>query len=169
LPRNRGGFTILELMVALTLSAAVLLVGRTLIEQVAATAETIAAQAASVDSVRFKAAALRAITRNIETDPTMRFTGDARAAKFVSWCAGGERLRERCSVSLMVDTVVTITDSSRTMVVMQKSVPGVLRYLGDARDGGHWYRSWGPEIMLPLAIGIVFGSDTTVLRIGDRG
>ena len=169
-PRRRG-FTILELMVALALSAGVLLAGRALTEQVAAVGDTIATNTAIADSSRVRARSLRAIVRNIAigADSLSNFSGDARTAKFVSWCTGGDVLRERCAVTLTVDSVVTLTDSSASLVLLRDTVPGVLRYLGDARDGGHWYRSWGPGIVLPIAIGIVFRADTTVLRVGDRG
>jgi hypothetical protein len=158
-------------MVALALSAGVLLAGRMLTEQVAAIGDTIALNAAVADSARVRSRALRAIVRNIEiaTDSSNNFAGDARAAKFVSWCTGGVALKERCAVTLKLDSVVTLTDPSGSRVVLRDTMPGALLYLGDARDGGHWFRSWGPGVVLPLAIGIVFRADTTVLRIGDRG
>jgi prepilin-type N-terminal cleavage/methylation domain-containing protein len=170
-PRRRAGFTILELMVALALSAGVLLAGRMLTEQVAAIGDTIALKAAVADSGRVRARALRAIVRNIEiaTDSANNFAGDARTAKFVSWCTGSDALKVRCAVALTADSVVTLKDPSGSLVVLRDTVPGVLYYLGDARDGGHWLRTWGPGVDLPLAIGIVFRADTTVLRIGDRG
>jgi hypothetical protein len=156
-------------MVALTLSAGVLLIGRSLIEQVAAIGETMAVESSKADSARANTQFLHVIIRNIETDSASQFAGDARTARFVSWCTGGERLRDRCAVTITVDSVVTLTTSSRTLVLVHDTAPGVLRYLGDSRDGGHWYRSWGPGIILPLAIGIVFRADTSVFRVGDRG
>jgi prepilin-type N-terminal cleavage/methylation domain-containing protein len=170
-PPKRGGFTILELMVALALSAGVLLAGRMLTEQVAAIGDTIAINAAVADSGRTRYRALRAIVRNIEiaADSSVNFAGGPRTATFVSWCTGGDALKERCPVTLTADSVVTVTEPSGSLVVLRDTVPGVLYYLGDARDGGHWFRSWGPGVVLPLAIGIVFRADTTVLRIGDRG
>jgi prepilin-type N-terminal cleavage/methylation domain-containing protein len=168
---RRDGFTILELMVALALSAAILLAGRALFEQLAAVGDTMAVNTAIADSARVRARSLRGIIRNIDTgfNSPSNFFGDARTAKFTSWCTGGQVPKERCAVTLTVDSVVTLTDSSSAIVLLRDSVPGVLRYLGDARDGGHWYRSWGPGTTLPLAIGILFRSDTTVLRVGDRG
>jgi prepilin-type N-terminal cleavage/methylation domain-containing protein len=169
LPRRRG-FTIIELMVALTLSATFLLAGRALIEQVAEIGDTIGTNSAVADSVRAHARSLRAIVRNIDVaSDSTNFSGDSRTAKFISWCTGRDIVRERCAVTLTIDSVVTLTDSSGYVVLLRDTVPGVLRYLADARDGGHWYRSWGAGTLAPLAIGIVFRTDTTVLRIGDRG
>jgi prepilin-type N-terminal cleavage/methylation domain-containing protein len=168
---RRGGFTILELMVALALSAGILLAGRALTEQVTGVGETIAKSSALADSARVQARSLRGIVRNIDvgSDSSASFFGDGRTAKFVSWCTGGQLIKERCAVTLTVDSVVTLTDASGSHALRRGKDPGVLRYLFDARDGGHWYRSWGPEINLPLAIGVVFRTDTIVLRIGDRG
>ena len=170
--RSRKGFTILELMVALVLSAGVLVAGRALFEQLAAVGDTIVVNAAVADSTRIRARLLREIVRNIETSDggaARGFFGDARSAKFTSWCTGREVLRERCDITLTVDSVVTLSDSTGPIVAVRQTVPGVLRYLADSHEGGRWYRSWGPGSTLPLAIGIVFRSDTTVLRVGDRG
>jgi prepilin-type N-terminal cleavage/methylation domain-containing protein len=169
LPR-RSGFTIIELMVALALSAIVLLAGRALTEQVSEIGATIALNAAVADSVRARARSLRAFVRDIDlgSDST-NFSGDSRTAKFVSSCTGSDIVRARCAVTLTIDSVVTVTDSSGSVVLLRDTAPGVFRYLADAHDGGHWYRSWGPGALTPLAIGIVVRSDTTVLRIGDRG
>jgi prepilin-type N-terminal cleavage/methylation domain-containing protein len=167
---RRHGFTILELLVALVLSAGVLLAGRTLTEQAAGVSETIAVDAAVADSARARARFLRTVVRSIDIgSDTSNFSGDARTAKFASWCSDGQVLKQHCAVTLTVDSLVTLTDSSASRVLVRYTVPGVLRYLGDASDGGHWYRSWGPEVTLPLAVGIIFGADTIVLRIGDRG
>jgi prepilin-type N-terminal cleavage/methylation domain-containing protein len=167
----RGGFTVLELIVALALSAGLLLAGRALTEQMSEVEETIAVHAAVADSARVRARSLRAIIRNmdISSDSSGNFIGDPRMAKFPSWCTDGQVVRERCAVTLTVDSVVTLTDVSGTHVLVRGTEPGVLRYLLDARDGGHWYTSWGPQINLPLAVGIVFATDTMVFRVGDRG
>jgi hypothetical protein len=152
------------------LSAGVLLAGRTLTEETAGVSETIAGDAAITDSARSRARLLRTIVRNIDIgSATSNFSGDARTAKFASWCSDGQVQKQRCSVTLTVDSVVTLSDSSASRILVRNTVPGVLRYLGDAGDGGHWYRSWGPGVTLPLAVGIVFRADTIVLRIGDRG
>jgi prepilin-type N-terminal cleavage/methylation domain-containing protein len=167
---RRHGFTILELLVALVLSAGVLLAGRALTEQAAGVSETIAVDAAIADSARARARILRTVVRNIDIGSgTSNFSGDTRTAKFASWCSDGQVLKQHCAVTLTVDSLVTLTDSSASRVLVRNTVPGVLRYLGDASDGGHWYRAWGPGVTLPLAVGIVFRTDTTVLRIGDRG
>jgi prepilin-type N-terminal cleavage/methylation domain-containing protein len=167
--RRPAGFTILELMVAVTLSALVLLAGRSMIEQVARGAETIGVDAAIADSARMRARYLRTIIRSIEPDTSVNFVAGSQEARFATWCTGEERVTEQCVVTLTVDSLVRITEPSRALVVSRDSVQGELRYLGDARSGGTWYRSWGPGNTLPLAIGIVFRTDTTVLRIGDRG
>jgi prepilin-type N-terminal cleavage/methylation domain-containing protein len=167
-PRH-AGFTILELMVALALSVLMLLAGRSTMEQVAGAGETIRIDATIVDSARTRAQYLRTIIRSIEPDTSIKFVGDSRDTRFATWCTGEEQIRKRCMVTLTVDSLVTLAEPARTLVVVRDRVPGVLRYLGDSRNGGAWYRSWGPGNILPLAIGIVFRTDTTVFRIGDRG
>jgi len=174
---NRSGLTILELLVALALSASLLVAGRALMEQMAGVSETIATKSAADDSARVRIRSLRAIVRNMSvvSDSSSNFIGDQRTARFASWCTGASAagaysiVDQRCDVTLAIDSVVTVTDAAGRKITSIAGGPGVLRYLRDSRDGGHWDTAWGPGIYLPLAIGLILRGDTVVLRIGDRG
>ena len=114
---------------------------------------------------------LRDLVKNIETgtDSTTTFWGTERTLRFVSWCADEAAQRQRCNVRLAIDTVLTaVTSIDSFVVLMHATDGGYFRSLGDARHGGHWYRSWGPGITVALALGVIAGADTNVLRIGDR-
>lgn len=169
----RGGFTLLEVMVALTLSAGIILTGRLLLEQMGETGRAIVARSDAQDSVLAREETLRNLFRNIEVGPgdSVTFGGTERAMKFWSWCDSAGGLRGRCAVSVTVDTVLTVRSSTaeQPVVLLRGDSPGVFRYLNDARNGGQWYRAWGTGILVPLAVAVIFGTDTTVLRIGARG
>lgn len=172
---GRPGFTLVEVMVAITISAGLLLAGRLLLEQITATEHVIVADSAAQDTTFHHALTLESIIRNLDvsTDSTHIFHGNEHIVQFASWCEDTTVLpipRTPCMVQLAIDTTVTLVTSVAPASVLKRlPAVGEFRYLGDARDGGQWYRSWGPGILAPLAIGVVVGTDTTVLRIGERG
>lgn len=170
---KRRGFTLLELMVAVVLGAGILMAGRLLLEQVTSASQTILfAQAASELRVS-REQTLRELFRNLEiaTTDSVTFGGTEHDMTFTSWCDSASGLRGRCRVTLTLDSVLAMTSSSDSarVVLARDTVLGVFRYLNDVHDGGQWLRGWGNGITIPLAIGVVFGHDTTVLRIGSRG
>lgn len=183
----RQGFTLIELMVALVISAGLLLAGRLLLEQITTAEHVITTNVAEQDTVFHHARLLESLLRNVDvnTDSMDIVHGDDHLVRFASWCEDTTAMpipRTPCLVQLTIDTVVTVTTAvaaapisapgpatGTTTVVRRLPTAGVFRYLADARDGGVWYRSWGPSLLPPLALGIIAGADTTVLRIGDRG
>ncbi len=173
LRRSSGhpGFTLVELMVALTIGAGVLLAGRLLVEQITAAEHAIVATTAVQETTATHALMLRSLVRNLEvgTDSLTTFGGNEHLVQFTSWCIDTTRQRMRCAAHFTIDTTLIVTTSVIPSTVLQHmTAAGQFRYLGDARNGGHWYRSWGTGITVPLAIGVVVGNDTTVLRIGER-
>ena len=173
---GRGGFTLLEVMLALTLSAGIILTGRLLLEQMAETGRAIVARSDAQDSVLAREEALRNLFRSVEvgTEDSVTFGGGEHAMKFWSWCDSAAGLRGRCTVTVTLDTTLTVLPSTTGLPVVllrgrNPGVAGVFRYLADARNGGVWYRSWGSGVTAPLAVAVIFGNDTTVLRIGARG
>jgi len=64
---------------------------------------------------------------------------------------------------------MTTSVDSTPVVLARDSTIGLFRYLYDVQGGGQWLRGWGTGITIPLAVGVIFGHDTTVLRIGSRG
>ena len=168
----RSGFTLVELMVALTIGAGLLLAGRLLLEQVASAEQVIVADTTARDSTFLKARLLHSLVRNLEigTDSVTTFAGNEHMAEFTSWCVDSIANRTRCTVRLVIDTTVTVVTSTCRPAILQRTTQvGEFRYLSDARNGGSWYRTWGIGITAPMAIGVIVGADTTVLRIGDRG
>ncbi|HXC25158.1 MAG TPA: prepilin-type N-terminal cleavage/methylation domain-containing protein [Gemmatimonadaceae bacterium] len=171
-PRDRSGFTLIELMVALTIGAGLLLAGRLLLEQITATEHIIVADSAAQDTSVTQGLLLHSLVRNLEvgTDSLTTFAGNEHIAQFTTWCIDTTALRIRCRVRLTIDTTLTAVTSATPLTTLQHTTKiGQFRYLSDARNGGQWYRSWGIGLTAPLAIGIIVGHDTTVLRVGDRG
>jgi len=168
-------------MVAALLAAAILLAADRVFEQLGMSRDTMAHSVAGYDRDVNARQALRAWIAQADVSPppagvtANTFGGTERAATFVSWCDVSGAWLTQCTVSLRVlqdsgHTVVVATSSAGDSVRIRPSYRDAgLRYLLDARHGGHWLDSWGQGPTVPLAIGLVSGPDTMVWRIGDRG
>lgn len=173
----RGGFTLVEILVALAIAGTVIVTARMLLEQLADDAERLVAHAAANDTEANAERMLREVVSSLEvgTDDSRRFAGDERVTRFTSWCEVPRGWQERCAVTLAIDTqgpepVLAASLSTGELLVLRRGFSNAtLRYLGDAARGGTWFRSWGESITAPLAIGVVLDADTLILRIGERG
>jgi prepilin-type N-terminal cleavage/methylation domain-containing protein len=172
----RPGFTLLELVAALTLAGLALAGAARLLDQLGASHER-SGMVAAVDARRMNGLRLlRALTYRADAgfDTTRRFTGAERMTAFRSWCEVPAGWLERCDISL---AIVIQRDSSAVVARLGGSSPVALwtgagsasfRYFDGASvtAGGNWLRGWGISLSLPGAIAIVTTRDTVVLRVG---
>ncbi len=176
-PRARGGFTLIEIIVALVVSSIVLLGARAMLSEVGDDALRIATQAQRVDSEANAERTLRALVRGLElsANDSAQFSGDERRVQFSSWCDVPAGWQERCSVALVIekrrdgDALVIHASARAPMTVRARVRAGSLRYLSTVTAGGDWIRMWGAGITAPLAIGIILDADTLIVPIGGRG
>lgn len=177
---ERGGFTLIEVLVALTLAAMVVGAVRGLVEVLGDHALVTAARAREIDSDANAERTLRGLLGSAElaTMDDERFDGTSSTANFMSWCAVPRGWRERCRVELAFEQVQGIADSVALIGTLSTGErlrfragrgPGSIRYLGSARDGGTWFVAWRHSMAPPPAVAVVFGTDTLVVRVGDRG
>lgn len=173
--RRVGGFTLLEVMVALALAGVVLLGARALLEQVGAGSEAIAAGAVEADRDANAERTLRDLLSRVEVRPSGGpFAGDARGARFTTWCDVPAGWQERCVASLGLvkagdDNVLAVEARGALLPVRRGFAAGELLYLTSADRGGSWVRDWNSGVEPPLAVGVVMDADTLILRIGERG
>lgn len=178
----RSGFTLLEVLVAVMIAATVLLAADIVFEQLADSRSVIDRSTSKVDRERNAASTVARWVAQVDVSPRSgpgarprSFGGNDTSATFVSWCLAPGGWERECDVTLHVarDTnavaIVAIASTGDSAELPMHGSEVALRYLLDARDGGHWLRSWGAGPTTPLAIGIVSGADTLVLRIGARG
>lgn len=176
------GFTLIELMVSLAVGGIAILGARSILGALADHADRVSETAAWSDRAANGERTLRLLLGNLEigTTPDASFGGDERQASFTSWCQTPSGWTERCRVRLSAVTHVPSSNVARHTLTATLSTGEVavllddadvleLRYLRDAAHGGSWFRQWGAGITAPLAIGIVRGGDTLIVRIGDRG
>lgn len=174
-PEPRAGFTLLEVMVAITISAVLLLGARALLEQVGSSAEAIAGSAAAVDREANAERLVRALVGRAEQPEVGReFVGTPQGARFSTWCDVPAGWLERCAVSLGVlrvgdSNVLALETGGEVIPVRRGFAEGHILYLRDAGDGGMWLREWSSAASAPLALGVVMDRDTVILRLGERG
>lgn len=175
--RKPSGFTLIEVMVALVVSAIVLLGARAMLGAVGDAATRISQEGARLDTSANADRTLRSLVRNLDLGfaNDAVFAGDTRQVTFASWCDMPSGWQERCRVTVAIerrtdgDALVLHTTRGDAIVVRERMRSGSLRYLATVYGGGEWIRTWGVGITAPLAIGILLDGDTLIVPIGERG
>ena len=174
---DREGFTLIELMVALVVGAVVVLGARVLLEQLGDSAHRTVMAAARADRDANGERLLRDLAGRLEvgTSEGMRFAGEPATTSFNSWCDTPSGWQERCAVALAARehgnrfALVATFAPGDSVTLLVRDEPIELRYLDDPRAGGRWFTSWGAGITAPLALAVISGADTMIVRIGERG
>jgi prepilin-type N-terminal cleavage/methylation domain-containing protein len=172
---ERAGFTLVELLVALSIGAVVLAGARTLLEGLADHATATVRAARSADTAGNAERLVRQVVSNVALAPELQptFTGTASEATFGSWCPAAWGGLESCRARLAIRMdgaapAVVLSLSTGEEVALAHGAPARLRYLADAGNGGRWYAQWNDLLTPPLAVGVLAGADTLLLRIGER-
>jgi prepilin-type N-terminal cleavage/methylation domain-containing protein len=175
---SRRGFSLIELMLALSLGAAVILGAASLLDVTTQAESRIAAVGAERDFAGSRNALLHGIFARIERVPgrLVVFDGAPLAISFASWCERPGGWLGRCDVKLEIRE--TVAGEGRLVAswpgqpalalrALPKGARFAFRVTGD--KGTSWLNSWGEGITAPEALGIVASSDTLVLTIGSGG
>ena len=169
--RGRSGLTLLEVLVALMLTATIAAMARTTIESAQRFSALERATAAAHDRQMNGERHLKAlVVRSFVQDSATRFLGTARGFVLSTFCETGGGWLEECRVA--VDVAVTPAPTVRFTVPRQET--SVLSFAAPVRiaymlGSGTWVADWNSQTTLPLAIAIESGERVLVLRIGDRG
>lgn len=174
--RDRRGFTLIEVLVALVIGAVVLASARALLDGLADQATATSRAARAADRRANAELMAREVVGNLALAPDLAssFTGTSREAVFASWCPAARGDLERCDVRLFVrdrgavHDVVLDLSLGRQLTLLENASSAQLRYLTDAAAGGMWQSRWNPGVNTPLAIDVVAERDTLLLRIGER-
>jgi hypothetical protein len=154
-----------------TITAGLLLGGRLLLEQLADADDRLAGATATADAAANADDMLRRLVLQADRPSIGRpFTGGPNRARFASWCDTPAGWEEACTVTLALGRTLRVNAPPLRPFVARRGLTGAeLRYLRDATDGGQWERTWGSDVAVPLAIGVITDRDTTIFRIGERG
>lgn len=181
----RSGFTLLEVLVAVMISATLLMSADVVFDQLADSRVAATRAANKRNHAENDMALIRRWVRQIDVSPRSgpgltphTFAGDRTTARFTSSCIAPGGWERECDVSFHVTpgaagaagaalVAVSSTGDSARIGMRDKSL--ALRYLIDAAGDGHWVNSWPSGPTVPLAIGIMSRTDTVLCRIGARG
>lgn len=176
-PAARSGFTLIEVLVAMTIAGMLLLGARALLDQLADGAERTIQSADTWDRDANAERMLRRLVMQVEAahEGSAGVVGSEEAARLTTWCEAPAGWRERCTVTIGFipagdELALAILLPGGALVEARRGVrAGALRYLYSADDGGIWLRSWTSEVSTPLALGVLIDGDTLVVWIGERG
>ena len=177
--RSRVGFTLLELMVALSLGAIALLGARAVYDALGDVASGIGTAAATDDARSNGERLLRTLIMELEpgTERDSMFHGDRDNVTFPTRCRTGGGWKEHCNVRLSLEPASTgeltqrlIVRSSTgdSLVLLDSLIVSRFAFLDDASAGGRWIARWTRSVAPPLAVGILSPYDTLILRVGVR-
>jgi prepilin-type N-terminal cleavage/methylation domain-containing protein len=174
---RRRGFTLIEVMIALTLSALVVLLAHRIFSGVLEGAERLGAARIDLDR---ESNARRSLTEmfgslDIGTERAGGFAGHADRVEFTTWQRVPGGWLERRRVVLGVDDGILVARSDGA-IPLQDSVSGVeFDYLLEPGANAAWVREWISPISAPVAVRLRVTSkrratvDTLLFIVGLRG
>jgi prepilin-type N-terminal cleavage/methylation domain-containing protein len=171
---DRRGFTLLEVLVALAISAVVMAGARGLLDALASSADGAVQHAHAVDDRANGARRVRDVVLrlSVQDDSAGAFEGTSRDARFRTWCDAPGGWEEPCAATLTAsrageENALTLTLSTGDVVRLRAGARDIhLIYLASAELGGSWRDDWARSIVTPLAIGVVADGDTALFRVG---
>lgn len=173
---RRSGLALFELVVALGISGIVLLAAHGLSATIGEAGARARLVASNHNAARNAERTLREMVGQIEVGPDSdgRFTGTPAATEFQTWCMSPGGWEEPCRVRLELEprqgtAELAAMYGGRRLVLRRGALPARLVYLESPDGGGTWAPAWGASIRPPLAVLVVLGRDSLLLRIGERG
>jgi prepilin-type N-terminal cleavage/methylation domain-containing protein len=169
------GFTLMEVIVALTIAALLVVGARGLLEAIGGQAQAVLRFATAADRRLNARTELRRLVADLEPmrDSLPSMEGDGDSTAFRSRCVSEHGWTEPCDVMLRVEAGtqgrrVTLTAQDRRAVIGDSLSAAAIRYLTSAIAGGRWIESWQGTIGIPVGLGIIMNGDTLFMPIGDR-
>lgn len=174
--RSRGGFTLVEVLVALVVSGMVLVGARGLLDAFGAQAAAVLRRARAADSQANADDLLRRALADlvVSSDTLPSLQGSESTFSFQTSCDTPHGWRERCATLVAIEPtkggyqLVIREDKQGAVVLRHGLVRAGLRYLLTVSDGVVWTTRWENTVMLPLAIGVTADDEVSVFRIGER-
>ena len=176
-PRTSHGFTLVELLVALTIAGSVAILAHRMFTGVADAAVRLDAMREALDREMNAQRVLIELAGNLEigTAETAGFQGEPDAVSFTSWALGVEGWLSRRRVTLAArDSALIVSGLTDDPLALMRSVRRVgFDYLLEPGADEHWVRQWISPVSAPVAIRVrverVERVDTLLLIVGPRG
>lgn len=173
------GFTLIEVMVALTIGALVVILSQRLLGQVAGSFRALSDARVALDRERNAVRWLKASWLSLEVAGTDgAFEGKGDQVSFATWLQTPEGWFRRERLRLGLDHGQVVASSGRGRVVLWDSVATLdLDYLLAPGAQAHWVREWSSPLTAPVAVRLRLGrgsagtvvADTLFFLIKERG
>ena len=172
--RERRGFTLIELSLALSLVGMAMAGGIVLMDHLGDSASRIVADGRVASREGNGARILRRtlLDATWTTDTTKRLIGDERSVEFESLCDSSAGWKEPCRFSIAIDyrgdssAVVAVTQTLQSIVLRRQIGAAEFRYFDATRADSGWTRHWSSNVTLPVALAIVTDRDTAIFPLG---
>ena len=172
----RQGMTLVEVLLAMTVAATVLVSARQVLGVVMDASARVVRQGEALTrrSNAYWTMRLLSARADLAQRPDRLVVGDSVSAAFGSWCdtpAGGV---DSCAVTLRSEvadsngtaTLVATREDGRVLARLELNAPVRLRYLRSARGGGEWTSRWQESLLAPIAVEALGERDTVLLVLG---
>ncbi len=171
---ERDGFTVVELLAALTVSILIVAGARGLLATLHDSGSRTQLRTLSHDTSQAGTLLLRDLFANASAsgDTARVFVGASRAVLFDTWCDSRFGGSERCRVEVAIlESPNGVTVSVRSGIETPISVPltpapVALIYLERSPSTARWLSEWGRSLHVPAAVGVLLRHDTLVFGVG---
>lgn len=175
--RSLRGFTLVEVTVALTLAALVVLLAHQLYGGALDAGVRLAVAREHLDRDVNARRLLATLTGSVDisSSHSVPFSGGTSGVRFSAWHVGGRGWPELRTVSLSVKGAALVLDGlADSSLVLADSVQSLaVEYLLDLGANERWMHDWTSSLSAPLALRLRIASagrtDTLLLPIGPRG
>lgn len=154
--RNRQGFSLLEVLLALTIGVMVLVLANGIVRAVAGPARAVVAARATLDRTMNAQRWLRAafLSLDMGTDTALPFDGHPERVRFSTWLQTADGWFARRTVTLArQERRFVATTAPGSAIVLGDSVDDVaLDYLLEPGADARWVREWVSPLTAPLAV-----------------
>lgn len=171
---ERGGFTLIELMVALAISGVVVLLAYRTLVGIADSAAQLAASRTELDQAMNARRWLMEAFGSLQVDSGNGFTGHADRVEFAAsqWAPQGWLETRDIVLSREGDSLVA--RMANTPFTLRRGVRSFeCDYLLEPGAATKWVREWISPVSAPLAVRLRIGyrehADTLLLLVGPRG
>ena len=173
--RTRGGFTLVEVLVALTISAIVLLLAHEIFSGMVDGGGSLVAARAQLDRAanarRWLAAAF--LSLEVGQDSAGPFEGQSDRMRFAAWLETEHGWFERRPIVLERRAGALVADLGAPMVLADSVTDVAFDYLLEPGAETRWVREWISPVSAPLAVRIRVSrgirTDTLFFLIKERG
>ena len=154
--RDRRGFTLVEVLVALTIGAVIVLLAHQLFAGVADRGRTLTLSRTALDRTanarRWLGATL--LSLDVGTDGASGFDGRPDHAAFTTWLLTPDGWFERRVVSLarQDDRLVATVTPGQAIALMDSIGDVAFDYLLEPGEESRWVREWVSPVSAPLAV-----------------